>query len=152
MWKHVIKAVVIAGSLDIVAAFAQAYMRNKVAPDVVLKYIASGWFGKDAYSGGIEYSIFGLFIHVLIVFACTLSYFLMYPKLKILHKSIWPGAMLLAIIAWTVTTSIIIPLSKIETPPFNVANAIIAILILLFCVGLPIAFIAAKFYKNIAGN
>ncbi len=148
MWKQILKSVIIAGCLDITAASIQAYVSKGISPDVVLKFIASGWFGKEAYSGGLEYIMFGLLVHFLIVLACTLAYFWAYPKFRSIQKNVGASALLLALIAWTVTTQLIIPLSKIEAAPFNLAKAFIAIMILYFCIGLPIAFLASKYFKK----
>jgi hypothetical protein len=148
MWKQIFKATVIAGCLDITAACIQAYLSKAVTPDILLKFIASGVFGKDAFSGGIEFMLFGLLVHFLIVFACTLTYFLVYPKLKLLHKNILLSALFVALIAWAVTTRLIIPLSKIQTPAFNFTKALIAISVLYFCIGLPITFFAKRFYNK----
>mgnify|MGYP001160518652 CR=1 FL=1 len=148
MWKQIVKTTVIVGCLDITAAFIQAYLSKSVTPDIVLKYIASGVFGKDAYSGGFEFMLFGLLVHFLIALACTISYFLAYPKLKLLHKNIFLSSMFIALIAWTITTRLIIPLSKIQTPAFNFTKTIIATSILYLCIGLPIAFFAKHFYSK----
>lgn len=147
MWKPIFKAVLIAGCLDITAAGVQAYSKG-VTPEVLLKYIASGWFGKDAYTGGFELALFGLAVHFFIVFAIAITYFLLSPKLEILQKNIWFSAGLLAVCAWGVTTRVIIPVSRIEAPPFDFVKSLIAITILYFCIGLPIAFFAAKYFKR----
>lgn len=148
MWKQIFKTGLIAGSLDITAACIQAYLSKNVTPVIVLEYIASGLFGKDAFSGGYGYILTGLIIHFIIAFACTVAYFLAYPKIKLLHRSILLSSLLVAMIAWTVTTRLIIPLSKIQTPPFNLSKAILAISILYFCIGLPITIFAKHFYTN----
>ena len=148
MWKQIFKAAVIAGCLDITAACIQVYLSYKMTPDILLKSIASGVFGKDAFSGGFEFMLFGLFIHFLIAFSCTLTYFLVYPKLKLLHKNILLSSLFVALIAWAITTRLIIPLSKIPTPAFNFTKALIAISILYFCIGLPITFFAKHFYNK----
>lgn len=148
MWKQIFKAAVIAGCLDITAACIQAYLSKSVTPDILLKYIASGVFGKDAFSGGFEFMLFGLLIHFLIAFACTLTYFLVYPKLKLLHKNILLSSLFVALIAWAITTRLIIPLSKIQTSTFNFTKALIAISILYFCIGLPITAFAKQFYSK----
>lgn len=148
MWKQIFKAAVIAGCLDITAASIQAYLSKSVTPDILLKYIASGLFGKDAFSGGFEFMLFGLLIHFLIAFTCTLTYFSVYPKLKLLHKNILLSSLFVALIAWAITTSLIIPLSKIQTSTFNFTKALIAISILYFCIGLPITSFAKQFYSK----
>jgi hypothetical protein len=148
MWKQIFKTTVIAGCLDITAACIQAYLSKSVTPVILLKFIASGIFGKDAFSGGIEFMLFGLFVHFLIVFTCTVTYFLLYPKLKLLQKNILLSSLFVALIAWAITTRLIIPLSKIQTPAFNFTKALIAVAVLYFCIGLPITFFAKKFYRK----
>jgi hypothetical protein len=146
MWKQILKTTLIAGCLDITAACIQAYLSKSVTPDILLKFIASGVFGKDAFSGGFEFILFGLFVHFLIVFASTLTYFLVYPKLKLLQTNIFLSSLFVALIAWAITTRLIIPLSKIQTPSFDFTKALIAISVLYLCIGLPITFFAKKFY------
>ena len=148
MWKQIFKTVLIAGFLDIAAACTQAYLSKAVTPDIVLKYIASGVFGKTAFSGGFGYMLFGLIIHFFIVFSYTVIYFLVYPKLKLLHNSILLSSLFIALISWAITTRLIIPLSKIDSPTFNFTKATIALTILYFCIGLPIAFFAKHFYNK----
>ena len=148
MWKQIFKTAVIAGALDITAASIQVYLATGMAPDIILKYIASGLFGKDAFPGGFGYVLIGLIIHLFIAFACTVTYFLVYPKIKLLHNSILLNSLLIALIAWAVTTRIIIPMSKLQTPPFILVKAIIAISILFFCIGLPLALFAKYYYNN----
>jgi hypothetical protein len=148
MWKQILKTTLVAGCLDITAACIQAYLSKSVTPDILLKFIASGVFGKDAFSGGIEFMMFGLFVHFLIVFTCTVTYFLLYPKLKLLQKNILLSSLFVALIAWAITTRLIIPLSKIQTPAFNFTKALIAVAVLYFCIGLPITFFVKKFYRK----
>jgi hypothetical protein len=148
MWKQIFKITALAGSLDIIAAFIQAYITNRVPADIVLKYIASGIFGNEAFSGGYEFAILGLLIHFLIVFSITLVYFFAYPKLKLLRQHILLSAFIITVIAWAVTTRIIIPFSKIQTSPFHFKKAIISLSILYFCIGLPIAFFARRLYNK----
>jgi hypothetical protein len=149
MWKQIFKAAFIAGCLDITAACLQAWLtKSTLTPDVVLKYIASGVFGKEASAGGTGMILFGLLMHFLIVFACTLVYFIVYPKLKLLHWNIFFSSFLIAIIAWAVTTRLIIPVSLAKPQPFNLTKALIAVSILYVCIGLPISYFAKQFYSR----
>lgn len=146
--NQILQTGLIAGTLDITAACLNAYISNGVTPDRVLKYIASGAFGKDAYSGGYDMMTLGLLFHFMIAFACTICYFWLYPKLSFLHKNILLSAVLVGIVAWVVTTRMVIPMSQITPPPFNLVKALTAVSILIVCIGLPIAYFADKFYKN----
>jgi hypothetical protein len=56
------------------------------------------------------------------------------------------NSLLIAVVAWAVTTLIIIPLSKIHPAPLQLQRAVIAISILYVCIGLPVAAAAKKLY------
>jgi hypothetical protein len=114
----------------------------------LLKYIASGFFGKDAFSGGFGMMAIGLLVHFVIVFACTVSFFLLYPKLKFFHHNIIINSLLIALVAWAVTNLVIIPMSNITAAPFNFSRAVIGFAILFVCIGLPISIAAKKFYTQ----
>ena len=148
MWKSILTTTLIAGTLDIIAACANAYLAVKLTPDRVLKYVASGFFGKSAFSGGVEMMAFGLFFHFIIAFACTACFFFMYPKWAFLHQNVGINAIFIGIVAWSVTTQLVIPMSQITPPPFNFEKALIAASILIVCIGLPIAYFAKQFYRN----
>jgi uncharacterized membrane protein YagU involved in acid resistance len=148
MWKSIAIATLLAGTLDITAACLNAYLSANVMPERVLKYVASGVFGKDAYSGGFDMMAWGLFFHFIIAFACTFCYFLVYPKWNFLQKNnILVNSLLIGIVAWVVTTRLIVPISHVNAAPFNLGKAIIAALILVGCIGLPIAYKAQQFFK-----
>ncbi|NJN34942.1 MAG: hypothetical protein HC817_12500 [Saprospiraceae bacterium] len=75
MLKIILKTALIAGSLDITAACLQAYLKTGATPDRILAYIASGVFGKKAFSGGFPMQIAGLLFHFIIALACAACYF-----------------------------------------------------------------------------
>lgn len=149
MWKQIFKTTLIAGSLDIIAACTQAWLVKSTAPEIVLKYIASGVFGKEAFDGGAGMIAFGLLFHFMIAFACTLVYFMLYPKIKLLHIHILLSSLFIALIAWAVTTQLVIPLSKIKPPVFNLTKALTAIAILYVCIGLPVSIFAKHYYNKL---
>lgn len=150
MWKQILKTGLLAGTLDIIAACTQAYFMRGTTPDTVLKFIASGVLGSTAMKGGIDVALLGLLFHFVIAFSCTIVFFLAYPKLKLLHKNIALNSLLIAVIAWAVTTIIVIPLSKINPAPLQLQRAVIAISILYVCIGLPVAIGAKRFYNKTA--
>jgi hypothetical protein len=148
MRKQILITTLIAGCLDISGASIQAYLSKGITPDVLLKYIGSGIFGKDAFTGGYGVMIIGLLVHFFIVFACTSCFFLLYLKLKFLQHSIIINSLLIALVAWTVTNLIIIPMSNITAAPFNFLRALIGFAILFVCIGLPISISAKKNYTQ----
>ena len=147
MWKSIFITTLIAGTLDIIVACLNAYLSSNITPDIVLKYIASGAFGNAAFSGGIGMMMYGIIFHFFIAFACTMTFFLLYPTLSFLKKNVYLNAVLIGLIAWFVTTIIIIPLSQIPPSPIKFSQVLIAISILIMCIGLPIAYAAKGYYK-----
>ena len=148
MWKSILTTTIIAGCLDITAACMNAYLSSGVTPDRLLKYIASGLYGKSASTGGFDMMLLGLLVHFIIAFSCTACYFWAYPKLSFLKQNVWLNSALIAIAAWVVTTRVIVPMSQIQQPPFNLIQALKAVTILYFCIGLPISFAAKKALKG----
>ncbi len=146
MWKQIFKVTLIAGVLDICAACIQAYISAGLMPSFILKYIASGAFGKSAFGGGVGMMIAGLLFHFIIVFACTVIFFLLYPKMEWLHASILLNSILIALVAWGVTNLIIIKLSRIPDRPFHLVPSFIAFGILVITIGLPLSVFAKKYY------
>lgn len=152
MTKELLKVTAIAGTLDIIAACVQAYLTSKTSPAIILQYIASGLLGKPAFSGGSGIQLLGLFIHYFIALSCVLIYYLLYPKLK-MNKINWIlNAILIALVAWIVTTFILVPLSQIPFKPPHFLKSVIAISILFFSIGIPISFFAKKFYGKKKGD
>lgn len=147
MFKAILKAALLAGTLDISAAFIQVYLKNKTMPSAVLKYIASAVFGKAAFAGGYGMMAWGLLFHFIIAFACAAVFFLLYPKLSFLKYSYVLNALLIALVAWVVTHLIVLPVSNVPKGSFNLANAAIATGILFVCIGLPISVLAKRYFS-----
>lgn len=145
MWKAVVQTTLLAGTLDILAAFASAYLRSGTTPDQVLRFVASGVFGQSAFSGGDSLWLWGLLFHFIIAFACTTCFFLIYPRLPSFLANPWVGGVLVAVVAWCVTELLIVPASQAPTFPFTLSRVVRSVLILVFCIGWPIAF-GARFY------
>jgi hypothetical protein len=148
MWKLILKATIIAGIMDISVACINAYISSKVTPTVLLKYVASGAFGASAFDGGYNMMAMGLLFHFIIVFACTTIYFMSYPYLSFLKKNIFINSILIAAIAWIVTTLIIVPNSKINPPSLIFLKQLKLFTILIFCIGFPISYFAQKYYSS----
>lgn len=147
-WKPVLVTTFIAGTLDIGAAFLNAWLSNAVTPQQVLAYIASGIWGKAAYTAGPEIVVFGLLFHFMIVFACVICFFWAYPKWSLLRQSTVLSVILIALTAWLVTTQLVVPFSRINAPEFELKNALRSVAILIVCVGIPITY-AAKWQHKV---
>src|SRR5690606_37319184 len=106
----------------------------------------SGVFGKKAFTSGPIMILWGVLFHFLIAMLFTIFYFLIYKKIKRLGKHIVLVAVLYGSFVWVIMNLIVVPLSF--TPPitFTLQKVIISLLILIICIGLPITFMARKYY------
>ena len=139
----------IAGSLDITAASIQYYIRTGNGPANVLRYVASGVFGKEAFTGGVPMAAWGLLFHYVIAFAFTLFFFWIYPKINLQSKNKIITGLVYGAFVWAVMNLVVIRLSNIPPPPpFDFSKVSIAMLILMFCIGLPISLLIGKYYSG----
>lgn len=141
----------LAGALDIIAACIHAYLARETQPDQVLRFIASGAFGKDAANGNMMI-VWGLLFHFLIAISFTFFFFLLARMIPSLVKYPVPVAIIYGIFVWLFMRYIVLNyISTIKIRPIEgqeaTINAIIAAGILIICIGLPNAFLARKYVK-----
>ena len=136
------------GTLDISAAFIDLYIATGRGPEGICRYIASGVFGNDAFTGGREMIVWGLIFHFIIAFSFTIFFFWIYRNMKFVRRYPVPAAILYGIFMWAITQRVVVPLSN--TPPgggFHILKALKAIAILIVMISLPLTIIARKFLK-----
>lgn len=144
-FKTILFAWLLVGSLDILSAFIDYYLRTGKGPSGVLKFIASGVFGKEAF-GNDSMIWIGLLFHFTIALLFTILFFLLYPRLKFLRINIALTAVIIGTFIWLIMNRVVVPLSNTPKYPFNPVNAIKAALILIFMIGLPLAVIFKRYY------
>ena len=147
--KVIISAWLLAGTLDITAAIIYYLLRYEVTSVDLLQYISSGVFGRNAFAGGIQMAFLGLLFHYLIALIWTFVFFVILERLKFLAKNRIATGIAYGIFVSFVMNLFVVPLSKAVHLPFNGMRAIVATLFLIFCIGLPISAIVAKFYLTI---
>ena len=147
--SKIISAGLIVGTLDILAAFLYYFIKTgQKNVFIVLKFVASGVFGKKAFSEGNKMIILGLVLHYIIALSFTIFFFWVFPKLKAFSKNKILAGIVYGIFIWMVMNLVVVPLSSIGTRPFDMANALINAIILIVCIGIPLAFMANAFYKK----
>ncbi|MEO6329019.1 MAG: hypothetical protein ABIO55_08810 [Ginsengibacter sp.] len=148
-FKAVLLTTIIAGTLDILSAYTQVYISTGHVTKKMFNYIASGALGMEsAMSGGWAVIVLGIFFHYFIAFAFTLFFFLIYKKLKLGSFNKYIVGLVYGLFAWFVMNRIVLPLSNLTHTPFNLKNAIIQALILMFMIGLPISLRAYNYFKK----
>src|SRR5215467_13042906 len=66
----------IAGTLDICAAFLTAWLRAGIGPVRLLQFVASGLLGSAAAEGGVKTAAIGLGLHFLIATIWAIVFYL----------------------------------------------------------------------------
>ena len=154
MKKSIFSAILIAGlivgSADILMAFLHAYTKNGATPDKVLRYVASGVFGKKAFVADNTYMVFlGLLCHYVVAFIFTTIFFFIYPNIKWLSTNRILTGILYGILMWSAMSFIVLPLSNTPAPKkFDLKNALIAVTILIIAIGIPLSYMAHRFYSS----
>jgi uncharacterized membrane protein YagU involved in acid resistance len=148
LFKTVLLTGLLAGTLDALAAIINFYVATGKNPTIIFIYIASGVVGKQAYSYGQSIAFLGLLFHYCFAIIFSAFYFLMYPKLKFLHWNKINSAILYGIFVWIVMNLAVVPLTITHTLTFHIMKALLAVAILIICIGIPISFIASSFYNK----
>ena len=147
LWKVIAGATLLVGTLDISDAFIFYGLRG-VAPTRLLQGIASGVLGRAAFAMGHRSALLGLFFHFFIAFSATTVFLLASRKLPLARRPLLYGA-LFGIALYCIMNYVVLPLSKIglrPTPPLvPFINGVAA---LVFCIGIPLAFIARRYVSQ----
>lgn len=145
--RTVLTAGLIAGLLDITAACIQFYSNTGKGPAPVLKFVASGIFGKKAFASGNEMLAWGLFFHFLIAVGFAALYLFLFRRWSFVRKNSIISGILYGMVAWSVMNLLVVPFSHVPAQSFVLRKAVISLLIIIFMIGLPIALITQKMEK-----
>src|SRR5215216_5727491 len=138
----------IAGTLDICAAFLTAWLRRGVRPAALLRFVASGLLGPAAFTGGAKTAALGLALHFLIANVATaVFYFASRKWLFLIERPVHFG-LLYGVAVYLFMNFVVLPLSAVPqraTP--TLTSRTIQLLIIMFCIGLPIAAVVRRFSR-----
>jgi len=144
----VVKATIITGVLDALAAILVYGFFYHYNPVQVYQFVASGLLGNEAYAGGLLAALLGLLIHFSIALISSFLFIWLYqvaPPLR--QANIVLTGLLYGLVVWAFMNLVVIPLSGIPLAGFDIVT-ILAIIWHMAFVGLPIAFIASLYNKN----
>lgn len=141
---------IVAGTLDIIAAILiYAVILQKTTATKILQSIASGFFKKEAYTGGSQMALYGFLFHYFIALIFAYIYFTIYPYISFLKKNTILSGFLYGIFVWIIMNIIVLPATFPVLPEKHFDfPLLLSIIILIFCVGFPIAFITRKYYSS----
>jgi hypothetical protein len=147
--RRIFITTLIAGTLDILAAYVQFYLLTHHVSKKMFNYIAGGALGlENSMKGETAVIVLGIFFHYFIAFSFTFFYFLIYKRLKIYLVNKYIAGLCYGIFVWLIMNLVVLPVSKLPTNAITVKGAVTGALILMVMVGLPIAISANSFYKR----
>jgi hypothetical protein len=86
-----------AGTLDCISAVV---FLGKMNFSEVWKYVASGYFGNDAFVGGNEMVFYGLLFHFAIALFWAVTYYFIFSRITFFTSNLIIGGLLYGIIIW----------------------------------------------------
>ncbi|WP_221392278.1 DUF1440 domain-containing protein [Dyadobacter sp. NIV53] len=146
-------AAFLSGLLDLVVAIiVYSILLDKTTALRILQSVASGVFGKTAYSGGIEMAVIGLVFHFIISFIFTYLYFFAYTRLAFLRKERVFSGFVFGFFIWLVMNLIVLPITFSGLFPSDFVSALIGIAIIIISIGIPVSLIAHFYYNRTSLN
>ena len=130
----------VAGAIDIIYACIYNYLRRGTRPGAVFQSVASGVFGREAFTGGTKMVLLGGFFHFLIAIIAAVIYYLASRGLRFLITRAVLCGIIFGVCVYLVMNFVVLPMSAI---PFKMSYAwtplISGLLIHMFGIGLPIS-------------
>jgi hypothetical protein len=137
----------IAGTLDLTAACVYSWLRASVSPVRVFQFIASGVLGTGSFTGGAKSAVLGVVLHFLIATGATaVFYFASRAWFFLIEHPIVSG-LLYGIPVYAFMNFVVLPLSQVTQRPQPISSRLINLVILMFCIGLPIALIVRRYAR-----
>ncbi len=139
----------VAGTLDIIAAISiYAVLLDRTTAVRILQSIASGIYGKAAFTGGMETTLYGLFFHYSIATSWAAAYFFLFPNISFLQRQRIISGLIYGIVVWLIMNLVVLPFSNVTQGQFTLQGVLTGIGILMVCVGLPISLITHKHFTQ----
>ncbi len=150
LWSTIIKAGLLVGVLDICLAFLYSYVKRDTSPATVLQYISKVVFpaGPGGSTNPTLLIITGLLIHFAIAMVWTILFFVLYRALKLIKLNRIVTAFIYGLFVWAMMSIVILPLWNNRPFTFNLESLSINALILIVGIGLPLSFIAHRYYSK----
>ena len=145
--RTILVAGLVAGTLDLAAACIASTLRGGSSVGV-FHAIASGVLGAAAFKGGAATAALGIFLHFVIATTAAALFYAASRRWTFLTRYAVVSGLAYGIPVYLFMNQVVLPLSRIS---FKVArapaNIAIGLLIIMFCVGLPIALVVRRYAR-----
>ena len=138
----------IAGTMDITGACVVSWFRAGVPPIRIFQSVAAGVYGPASSQLGWKTAIIGLLLHYFIATTWVIVYYVASRRISFLINQPIISGVLYGVFVHFFMTQVVVPLSAIGRRPFNLKGSLIGMTVIIFCIGLPIAFIVRKFSRE----
>jgi hypothetical protein len=143
----VFMAGLLAGTLDITAAFIQFGLRG-VSPGRILQGVASGLLGAHSYQGGSRTVVLGGLLHFVIAFSAAGAYYAVSRRVSFLTNRPIVAGLLYGPIVYAFMNGVVVPLSAKFPKGAVTAGDVVTGMITLACLaGLPISLVVWRFSR-----
>ncbi|MGH9321736.1 MAG: hypothetical protein ACRD21_01145 [Vicinamibacteria bacterium] len=113
-WRVLLRAGLLAGILDILAAFI-VYGFRGASPIGILQSIASGLLGADAFRGGLRTAALGLVLHFFIACVAAFVYYASSRRLAILRRRPVISGLAYGTAVYLFMSFVVVPLSAVAS-------------------------------------
>lgn len=146
--RQIILVGIIAGLADITGATVSYMLSGGTNPIVILKYIASGVYGKEAFDGGAGMATLGFLFHMFNAMAFTVFFFLIYSTLRKVTDNAVVLIVFYGAFVWCVMNLLVVPMSNVSRGPLTFRSSMIQMGILIICIGIPVVIGTRRFYSD----
>jgi hypothetical protein len=142
--KTIATAWLVAGTMDVSAACTYYPLTAGASPVRILQGIASGLLGPRAFDGGAATAVLGLALHYLIALIWTVIFYVAARRVTALTRHVVAAGLGYGVLVWLIMNLVVLPLSRARLAPLRLGPSIVGAVILMFCIGLPIAAIVRR--------
>jgi len=144
----------VAGTLDLTAAFIVSWLRAGVSPVRVMQSVASGLLGAAAFTGGAKSGVLGVVAHFFIATVWTAVFYFASRRLRFIVDRPVLSGLIFGVAVYVFMNFVVIPLSAVppRATPVPLSGRIIGLLVIMVCIGLPIALIVRRYSEREPGS
>lgn len=142
--RTVLTAGCAAATIDIVFAFVFFGMTLAITPLRVLQSVATGWYGRAAFDGGLAAAAVGLVSHFFILIVAAWLYYLASRSVALLNRHAVACGIAFGIAIYIAMTFVIVPLSATPARALTLSVVSVGQFLIHPVIGLAIALITRR--------